>query len=364
MPQAASASPRDTAGTLRVATFNVNLSRRGPGLLLRDLRAGDPDAERIAQVIAHVAPDVLLLTKFDYDHGLVALRSFADMLRRHGLDLPHVFALRPNSGMQTGLDLIGDGRFNTPDDAQGWGRFAGAGGMALLSRFMVDTDAVRDFSAFLWRDLPGALLPRSEAGLFPSEQVFEMQRLSGTGHWEVPLILPGGGRLGVLAYYATPPVFGGRMGRNRLRNHDETMFWVHLLDGALPFAPPQPPFVLMGDSNLDPIDGDGLHQAMRALLDHPALQDPQPRSQGAVAAAAHPASRDHLGDPALDTTHWVRDIGPGNLRVDYVLPSADLKLTDGGVFWPLPDDPLHPFLGDPDQPPTRHRLVWADLVAP
>ncbi len=342
----------------------MNLSRRGPGLLLRDLRNGDPAAQTIAQVIVHVAPDVLLLTKFDYDHGLVALDSFADLLRRHGLDLPHGFALRPNSGMQTGLDMVGDRRLNTPDDAQGYGSFAGAGGMALLSRLPVDRGAVRDFSAFLWRDLPGARLPRANGRLFPSAEVFEIQRLSTTGHWAVPLILPDGGRLEVLAYYASPPVFGGANDRNLLRNHDETMFWVHLLDGALPFAPPQSPFVLMGDSNLDPQDGDGLHQAMRALLEHPALQDPQPRSPGAVEAASHPASHGHLGDPALDTTHWTREIGPGNLRVDYVLPSADLRVVDAGVFWPATDDPLHALLGPPEDPPTRHRLVWADLALP
>ncbi len=350
----------DDAPTLRLATFNVNLSRRGPGLLLRDLIRGDPAAETVADIIAHVAPDVLLLTKFDYDHGGAALTAFAEVLNGAGQPMPHAFALRPNTGMQTGLDLIGDRRRNTPDDAQGYGAFAGGAGMALLSRLPIDTQAARDFSAFLWADLPEARLPRRDGALFPNAEVFEIQRLSTTGHWDVPVILPDGGRLSVLGWYASPPVFGGREGRNRLRNHDETRFWTHLLDGALPYAPPEPPFVLMGDSNLDPHDGDGLHAAMAALLAHPALQDPQPRSAGAVAAA----DRERAGDPALHTTDWRGGRGPGNLRVDYVLPSTDLHVTGAGVFWPAPDDPLAELLGDPGDPPTRHRLVWGDVALP
>ena len=65
----------------------------------------------------------------------------------------------------------------------------------------------------------------------------------------------------------------------------------------------------------------------------------------------------HIGDPALDTVDWSDDTGPGNLRVSYVLPDAGLKVTDSGVFWPLPDDPLYELLRDG----PRHRLVWVDL---
>ncbi len=318
----------------------------------------------MAAVIAHVAPDAVLLTKIDYDHGLHALHAFADLIRAQGHDLPHAFALRPNGGWRTGIDMTGDGRADTADDAQGYGAFAGAGGMAILSRLELDAAAVRDFSGFLWRDLPGARLPRVDGALYPSDAVFGIQRLSSTGHWDVPLRLPGGGRLSLLGFYASPPVFGGAHGRNRLRNHDEAMFWVHLLDGTLPMPAPDGPFVLLGGSNLDPHDGDGKHAAMRRLLAHPRLQDPEPRSAGARVAAQHPASLGHRGDPALDTTHWTRAIGPGNLRVDYVLPSADLTVRGAGVFWPAPDDPLAALLGPREDPPTRHRLVWVDIVPP
>ena len=349
------------AGTLRIATYNADLSRDGPGLLLRDLLANSHDQiEAVIEVIAHADPDILLITKFDYDHGLRALSALADRLQDAGVPYRHRFALRPNTGMTTGRDLTGDGRSWTADDAKGNGHFAGQAGMALLSRHPV-ADGVRDFSDFLWRDLPGALIPERDGAPFPSAEVFEIQRLSTTGHWDVPIALPDGQVLNLLAFYASPPVFGGPEDRNLRRNHDEVRFWTLLLDGALPMAPPEPPFAVIGDSNLDPHDGDGMHKAMRDLLAHPALQDPTPASAGAVAATGETEAV-QSGDPALDTTHWQMADGPGNLRVDYVLPSRDLEVVDAGVVWPAPEETVPGGLAQAVRTASRHRLVWVDIA--
>jgi hypothetical protein len=59
--------------------------------------------------------------------------------------------------MATGLDLDGDGRLGGAADAQGFGEFTGQGGMAILSRHPIGP--VTDHSAFLWRDLPGQIMP-------------------------------------------------------------------------------------------------------------------------------------------------------------------------------------------------------------
>lgn len=359
-PAAAEAGGEGSGEALRLATFNAALGRRGPGLLLRDILGGeDAQVAAVVAVIAAADPDVLLLTAVDWDLDLVALHALAERLEAAGSPFPHRFAFRPNSGMQTGLDLTGDGRTGTADDAQGYGAFAGARGMALLSRLPIATAEARDFSTFLWRDLPGALIPERDGAPFPSEAVFAIQRLSTTGHWDVPLVLPGGGRLHVLAWHATPPLFGGPADRNLRRNHDETRFWTLFLDGALPVAPPAAPFVLMGDANLDPFDGDGMGAAMQALLAHPALQDPAPASAGAVAAQG-PLDADHRGPPALDTVQWDGPRHPGNLRVDYVLPSADLEVLGAGVLWPLPDEAL----AEAVDAASRHRLVWVDVRVP
>lgn len=336
------------AEVLRIATWNVELDRQGPGLLARDI-AGGEDAQVLAvlRVLAALDADVLLLTGVDYDRGLVAAGLLAERLALLGTPYAHRFALRPNTGTQTGLDLDGDGHAGGPDDAQGWGRFAGQGGMLILSRLPVDGEAVRDFSGFLWADLPGALLPQ---GMSP--EVRAVQRLSTTGHWEVPLITAGGGRLRLLAFHATPPVFDGPEDRNGRRNHDEAAFWLALLDGRLEgLAPPEPPFLLIGDSNLDPMDGDGRPDAIRALLAHRALDDVPPRG-------AHGRSEPgHAGDPGLDTAVFAQT---GGLRVDLVVPSAGLEVTGAGVMWPAPGDALLADLAAA----SRHFPVWVEIVLP
>ncbi|MCC6002447.1 MAG: endonuclease/exonuclease/phosphatase family protein [Pararhodobacter sp.] len=276
---------------MRLAVFHTELGRDGPGLLLRDIRRGAEDVLRARDTILAAQPDVVVLLGFDHDLDMVALSAFQRLLADAGLDLPYRFSRLPNRGMATGLDLVGDGRTGTADDAQGYGSFAGASGMAILSRLAVMEQGFQDHSAFLWRDLPGALLPGLNGRPYPSEAVFEVQRLATTGIWSVPVLLPDGSTLTLLTWHAGPPVFGGPHQRNRRRNHDETLFWVHYLNGDLPFAPPPPPFALIGNSNIDPGEGDGMHAAMRRLLAHPALQDPTPRGRtpdGAIrTATAH-----------------------------------------------------------------------------
>jgi len=332
---------------MRVAIYNADLTRLGPGLLLRDIVGGkDPQVSAVVQVLSRLDADVLVLTNVDFDHDLVALSALADVLERAGAPYPHRFARRPNTGWATGLDLDGDGLLGGPRDAQGFGFFAGMGGIALLSRLPVDDAGVRDFSGFLWRDLPDALLP---TGMTPKTRA--VQRLATTAHWEVPLLRPDGSRLSLLIWHATPPVFDGPEDRNGRRNHDEAAFWLHLLAGRLPFAPPAPPFLLLGDANLDAADGDGRHAAITALLTHSALQDPAPRGRNPR------RDRGHSGDPALDTALFD---GIGGLRLDYILPSADLDVQGAGVLWPPDSDPFAATL----HRASRHRPVWVDLAPP
>jgi endonuclease/exonuclease/phosphatase family metal-dependent hydrolase len=333
------------AEPLRIATYNTELQRDGPGLLLRDiLRGEDAQVMAVIAVLRETRPDIVVLQNFDYDLTGAALGAFADTLRAEGLDYPHAFSARPNTGMVTGLDMDGDGRRAEPRDAQGYGRFSGQGGMAILSQYPILVDEVRDFSTMLWRDLPGALLPETDAGPFPSDEALAIQRLSTTAHWVVPVDVPDAGRLDLLAFHASPPVFDGPEDRNGKRNHDEIVFWLHYLDGAFGTMP-MGSFVLLGDFNQDPAAGEGLRDAIRSVLADPRLQDPRPVSPGSAALT---------GDP-LDTADW-DDPVPGNLRVDYVLPSADLKVIGSGVHWPEGD------AGAMVATASRHRLVWVDIA--
>lgn len=340
-----------------MATYDAALVRGGPGLLLRDILSGeDPQVLAAAGVIASTAPDILVLTSFDYDLDGVALRAFAAQLAELGHDMPHHFARRPNTGMQTGHDLDGDGRAGDPRDAQGFGLFSGQAGMAVLSRYPFDLERVHDLSALLWRDAPDAVLPEQNGEPFYPEDALAALRLSHTAHWSLPITTDDGPPLTMLAFSATPPVFDGPEDRNGLRNAQETLLWRSYLDGHFGAAPHEA-FVIAGKANLDPIDGNGLHEAARWLTDDPRLQDPRPASRGGV----HFADADHFGDPSLDTADW-RDGAPGNLRVDYVIPSADWQVLDAGVFWPAPGDPGFDLLGPDGQAAGAHRLVWVDLV--
>ncbi|WP_399202750.1 endonuclease/exonuclease/phosphatase family protein [Tateyamaria pelophila] len=321
------------AETLRIATYNTELQRDGPGLFLRDLaRGGDDQIDAVLAVIAAANADVLALQSIDYDLTGEALTRLAQ-----AAGYPHHFALRPNTGLPTALDMDGDGLLGGPRDAQSYGRFSGQGGMAILSRHPILVDEVQDLSTLLWTEIPDPLLPVTADGPFPSTAAQAIQRLSTTGHWIVPIALPDG-PFDLMTFHASPPVFDGPEDRNGRRNHDEIRLWQQVLDGEVGSAPAGR-FVIAGDANLDPVDGDGIKSAITSLLADPRLQDVAPE-----------------GTKGTDTVDWP-DPGPGTLRVDYVLPSTHWQVRDAGVIWPAPDDPM----ADTAAKASRHRLVWVDL---
>jgi len=331
---------------LRIATYKADLSRKGPGLLLRDILSGqDAQIAAVVAVLADLNAYILVLTDVDFDYDLIALSALADALAAAGAPYPYRFAKQPNTGIATGFDMDGDGRMGGPRDAQGFGYFAGQGGVAILSRLEVDAPGFRDFSGFLWQDLPNNLIGDSLSAAMKL-----VQRLSTTAHWDVPIILHNDQRLHLLIWHATPPVFDGPLDRNGRRNHDETAFWQALLDGALPMPPPAMPFVILGDANLDPVAGDGRNGAIKSLLADPRVQDPAPKG------THNRVEPDQKGDPALDTAlyHF------GGLRVDFVLPSSDLRVTGAGVMWPDDAAPNAATLARA----SRHRPVWVDVALP
>jgi endonuclease/exonuclease/phosphatase family metal-dependent hydrolase len=360
---------------VRVAAFNASLSRKGAGMAWRALAEGkDRQVRAVADIIRAVRPDVLLVLELDHDREGLALGALQALLRADGgagpgIDYPHAFAGPVNTGAPSGRDLDGDGEIAGPRDAYGFGLFPGQYGMAVLSRLPLDIPALRSFQMLRWAQMPDALLPRAFYG-----DAADVLRLSSKSHWDLPVILPDGTRLHLLASHPTPPVFDGPEDRNGRRNHDEIRFWTDYLSGADWMTDdagrrgglePQAPFVVLGDLNADPRDGDGRLGAVVGLLAHPRVSDPGARSAGAVAAAAAQggANARHRGDPARDTADWADGArGPGNLRVDYALPSADLTVTGGGVFWPAPGAPGADLVGGGRRATSSdHRLIWVDI---
>lgn len=368
---------------LRVATFNASLNRSAAGELVSDLTAGDdPQARAVAEIIQRTDADVILLNEFDYAEGAVDLfRDNYLEVSQNGatpIDYPYAFVAPSNTGVASGFDLNNDGTVGGGDDALGFGAYEGQYGMAVLSKHPIQAEQVRTFQHFLWRDMPAALLPDDPATAAPADwyspEELAVLPLSSKSHWDVPVRV-GGHTVHVLASHPTPPTFDGPEDRNGRRNHDEIRFWADYLSpgrsgyirddqgrrGGLRGVS----FVVVGDQNADPVDGDSVDAAIGQLLDHWRVRDPQPRSDGAVEAAALQggANASHGGDPALDTADFA-DTAPGNLRADYVLPSFTLPVVDAGVFWPLQSDPLSNLTGVFPFPSSDHRLVWVDVRVP
>ena len=351
---------------VRVATFNASLNRAAEGELVADLSSpDDPQAREVAEVVQRVRPDVLLVNEFD--HAPAAVDLFRDNYLERGqngaepIEYPHAFLAPSNTGVPSGFDLDDDGTVGGPNDALGFGAFPGQYGMLVLSRFPIDTAAVRTFQRFRWKDLPGSRLPTDFYA--PEEQA--VLPLSSKSHWDVPVRI-GDRTLHVLVSHPTPPTFDGPEDRNGRRNADEIAFWrLYVQPGAAGAALYDDAgrrgglgggerFVIMGDQNSDPLDGDSLPGAAEQILTAHRVTDPAPASDGGV-EAANPG---HRGDPRLDTADF-SDPAPGNLRVDYVLPSKPMEVRGSGVFWPVAADPLARLNDASD-----HHATWADLRLP
>lgn len=359
------------AETVRVATYNVSLGRKGPGLLLKDIMSGeDKQIAALVTIIQHMRPDILLLNEFDHDHQNLALTAFRDALADgvNGIDYPHSFAPAGNEGRPSFLDLDGDGEVGEWADALGFGKFPGSEGMALLSRYPIDTQSAHSFSKVLWTDISDVEFPENPDGTdFLSPEIMSIIPFSHKSHWDVPILIEGN-RLHILASHASPPVFDGPENINGLRNFAEVWFWVNYLNGVS-YTDDQGVnstfdghFVLLGDLNVDPTDGEGAREPIAALLGHPRINDTRPASLGAAEPAryASGANAAHVGNPAYDTVEWDDDIG--NMRVDYALPSTGLNIADSGTFWPLFSDPFTEILGEGRDGASNHHMVWVDVV--
>ena len=374
------------AETLRVATYNLSLNRATEGELQADLATGDDaQAATVAEVIQRANPDVVLLNEFDFDAAGTAVDLFRENYLEVGqggadpVEYRYAYSAPSNTGIPSGFDLNNDAVVGGGDDAFGFGDFPGQYGMVVLSKYPIATDDVRTFQHFLWKDMPGALLPDDpdtpEPADWFSPEELEVVRLSSKSHWDVPIRV-GRKTVHVLASHPTPPTFDGPEDRNGRRNHDEIRFWADYVtpgkasryieddDGGRGGLRGGDRFMILGDQNADPHDGDSYDVAIDQLLKHPRITDPLPASAGAVEASALQggANDAHTGDPAYDTADFA-DTAPGNLRADYVLPSKHgLRVRDAGVFWPTLDDPLSRLTGTYPFPSSDHRLVWVDLT--
>ncbi len=361
---AADGSPEQSMPTVRVASMNVSLYGDVAGQVAARLAGGaDGQAIKIARIIRSIRPDVLLLCEIDHDTTSQTLDRFADLyLAAERTDpgeptqpmiYPYRWSIPTNTGLFAELDLDDDDRQSLPNDAWGFGKYPGQYAMAILSRYPIDREHIRSFQEFRWSHLPDALRPidPDSYSSFYSDAIWQSLRLSSKNHVDVPIVIPmdGGGtrRLHLLASHPTPPVFDGPEDRNGCRNHDEIRFWREYISkpdadfltddqGRRGGLETGEAFLIAGDLNSDPLRGDSRRTAIVELLASDLVQDTAPESD------AHGTATALFGARAV--------------RVDYVIPSANLTVVDSGVVWPAPTTPLGRCVDA-----TDHRMVWVDV---
>ncbi|WP_306478487.1 endonuclease/exonuclease/phosphatase family protein [Methyloversatilis sp.] len=426
------------AETVRFATFNASLNRDAAGQLLSDLANPGAtgvttavanriqQARNVAEIAQRVQADVLLVNEFDFDlngtptassvpMGLGYSSEGARLFQQNflsvgqgnavrgltsGIDYAFRYTPNTNTGLASGFDLNNNGAVAGGDDAFGFGNFGGQFGFTIYSKYEIVS--VRSFQTFLWKDMPGNLLTSDPTANkltdFYSPAEVDALRLSSKNHVDVTVRI-NGQDVHFLTAHPTPPTFDGAEDRNGKRNHDEIRFWADYIAGAGYIYDDQgntgglaagAKFVIAGDYNADPLDGDSFkgtvagtqYNAIGQLLDNPLVNTSvTPSAPGGVDAATHPsnngsANQSHIGDPAQDTADF-SDSAPGNLRVDYVLPSANLQIEGAGIFWPADPDRSAPnTTGDEydlvgnfrDQnlyanyPSSDHKAVWVDVT--
>ena len=369
--------------TFRIATFNVSMEAGNymlgdqvpSGLELFQLLATGEhrQIQNIAEIIQRTRPDVILLNEFDYTtddaKGVKAFIHNYLAVSQQGavpIDYPHYYTGPVNTGVSSGVDLNHDGKVtDSGGDAFGYGLYPGQYGMVLLSRYPIDKSQVRTFQHFLWQDMPNGLMGtvKDPQGLdWYSNEAKGVLRLSSKSHWDVPMLVEGK-IIHILASHPTPPVFDGPENRNGKRNHDEIRFWVDYISGKDSSAYiyddkgvrgglKDEAFVILGDLNASPEEGDAHKEAIQALIRHPRVNNSfMPLSNG---GKQHSPNNVH---GASHTAFW-------RMRADYVLPAKKAgEVLASGVFWPRRDDALQRLIEN-RQASSDHRLVWVDIKVP
>lgn len=361
------------SNVIRVATFNVSMEadnypmpsgslakKRG---LEHALASGTfQQINTIAEIIQHVRPDIILLNEFDYislpSRGIELFKKRyleVGQNRMAPITYPYVYLKPVNTGVPT----------NLPNGSRlphyGFGKYPGQYGMVLLSKFPIQCSKARTFKNFLWKDMPNNLMPLNDDGSsWYGEKATNIMRLSSKSHWDIPLDVRGR-VIHILASHPTPPVFDGPENRNGRRNHDEIRFWKDYLaqagseymydDRGIKGGFKGDSFVILGDMNASPVEGDAFPGAITQLLE-----------QSRVLSYQAPTS---LGgqENKPNSPHALTHTAEWGLRADYVLPSANFTISDSGVFWPSTYQNAAQLMSNRNTS-SDHRLVWVDIELP
>ncbi len=341
---------------------------------------GDEQAAAAARVVQEVRPDVLVLNEItnnlqestvrdvptDQTNARAFVENYLSVSQRRGLsgiEYPYIHVPKSNTGVHSGFDLDNNGVIDdTPgdqtygDDAFGFGVYPGQYALAILSRYPIQSDAIRSFRTFLWSDMPDSLIVRDpSAEMYLTDAEAAAFRLSSKTHVDVPVEI-GGETVHALAAHPTPPVFDGDANFNGKRCHDEVRLFADYVAGADYLyddsgtrggLADDASYVLMGDMNAAPGNEASLNAATEFFVENEDFSSKKfPTSPGG-AQQEGPRSR-----------YWTADF---ELQVDYVLPSPDLGLRRSAVLWPSKNANKRG-LNEAVHTASDHRLVRADIA--
>ncbi|MCF3098365.1 endonuclease/exonuclease/phosphatase family protein [Aeromonas australiensis] len=417
---------------VRFATFNLSFDRTAAGMLTGELALTRTEQDallarlaegslsgatetkaknvqqirNVAEIIQRTRPDVFLLNEFDNDgkgESTADLKAFNDNYLAHAqhaevtaISYPVLQNLATNTGLMSGYDLNLDGKVNSgPDDAWGFGNYHGQYAMAVMSKYPIDTQQIRTFQKFKWKDMPGEQNPiiddcnnpkvkipasRQCGDAWYDDAAWQQFPLSSKNHADVPVRVKtdkGEEVIHFLISHPTPPIFGNAARHNVKHNRAEVAFWNDYVKGLGYMTDDKgtkgglaknAKFVIAGDLNADPLTGDGDLTAIQALLDNALMnQDITngtqiPVSEGGPECLSKGTDcKRNLNRPSPE-----RITSSSGLQLDHLIPSANLNAVKSGVFWPASFEAGYHLvydakLGIAKGVSSDHRLVWVDL---
>ncbi|UJF18520.1 endonuclease/exonuclease/phosphatase family protein [Vibrio sp. SS-MA-C1-2] len=371
----------------------------------------------IAAIIQTNRPDVLLINEFNNDgtgEDLTAINGFQDNYLSipqspnsiDGGDLlepiqyPFKKTFATNTGLHTGMDFDNDGivNANDPDDTFGFGFYHGQYAMAVFSRFELEDDSLRTFQTFKWKDMPSAENPvisvcddlsnseLKDAVVGPlacgdnwyTDEEWEIVRLSSKNHVDVTVNIPtieGDKPVHLLLSHPTPAIFDTYSKHNMMMNRDEIQFWADYINGESYMYDDNGvygglsegnSFIILGDLNSDPYNGESYNNTIKSLIDHHNVNTQAsngtltPSSQGGL-------EEDYQGNENVNLEN--NTLTPWATRVDFNIPSSDLNVTETGVYWPAAGEPGRLLMNDSrigsngtgKDISSDHRMVWVNI---
>jgi hypothetical protein len=437
--------PTPVATNVRIATYNLSFDRNTYADLVTEMKLTQTeqqdlmdkwfdgsltDAEKavaekviqirnVAAIIQTERPAVLLMAEFNNDgsgEDQQAIQGFRlnylavpqnglgstsdDVALLEPIQFGYAESFATNTGLLSEFDLDRNGSVALPGDAWGFGFYHGQYAFGLLSQYPIDTDNVRTFQNFKWKDMPGEANPTITncedannpipAGMacgdeWYSKEAWAAKPLSSKNHVDAPIIIPtenGDKVVHLLLSHPTPPIFDTITENNKLLNRAEIKFWDDYISGEGSYIyddagnkggiTADASFVILGDLNADPESGDGYLDSIKGLIYSDQV------NQLATHGVYAPTS---LGGPECLATGECRAENWGTkypdmvtstsgLRLDHVIPSSDLNVTDSGVFWPatfedgrlmMNDARVGKYGGGGKSVSSDHRLVWINV---